>query len=517
MEAKATRPRYYLGTALLILLVGFGLRIWDLGGPSLWHDEIYTARRAEASLREGLDLTLQSGNQTPLYFASLHVLPVGDDTLLRYPSVLTGVLGIALMMRLIVRFYGNHNLALLVGAGLALNPYHILISRTARPYALLFAVTVAVAYFFLLLVHRQRTRWVWTAFTVGSAAAYITHYFAGALPVAQYLLFSFILRRNRRFFRQWIAAQALAGLPLLGWIVALLRQEELTIGIGWIPTPGLDDIPLSFWNMMAGYDGLIDESGLVRWLVVPAFLIGTVGLLAGLAAAWRGRRRDRVALYWGLLLVVPFILMFAVSMFRPLYVDRYFTVFLPAVILLMLLGLRRVPGRWVSAGLVGVVVITGLANFLVTFEGERIERQGWRRAADYILKERQPGDALLVESPSTLWTFLYYFEDDEMARAWLDDGSGEAQQPADQYERAVNRIWAISIGWTKAAGSDQDIHRLGTLPDFDPFDTDQFLIADWLTEHAGRVLHRRDFAGVKVFLLDATGLQDGAVSTPGDE
>ena len=46
---RATRPRYFIGEALLILLAGFILRMWNLGGASLWTDEALTAIRARSA------------------------------------------------------------------------------------------------------------------------------------------------------------------------------------------------------------------------------------------------------------------------------------------------------------------------------------------------------------------------------------------------------------------------------------------------------------------------------------
>lgn len=496
MKSTTRCPGYFLWAALIILLAGFTLRMWDLGGPSLWHDEIYTAMRAETSLRDGLDLTLRSGNQTPFYFASLHLLPVGHEALLRYPSVLAGVLGIALLMRVVVRFYGDYKFALLVGAVLALNPYHILISRTARPYAYLFTLTLLASYFFLLLAARQRTRVIWGGFVLSSAAAYITHYFAGALPVAQYIYFSFILRRNPKFFRRWMGAQVIAGIPLALWLYALSRQDVVKIGIGWIPKPGLDDIPLSFWNLMVGYDGLIDEKGVIRWLVIPGVLIAASGLLAGLVYAYRNRARDNVNLYWFLLLVIPFPLMFAASLFRPMYVDRYLTVFLPPTLLLMLVGLRTVHFRWGYVVLIGVVVVTGVANYAIVFARDRIERQDWRGVSTFIDRESLPGDAVLHKTPVNVLMLYYYLKNRGMEQGWFLIGDQPEEHPEDQYQNPVSRVWVIY------GNPDIEVHRLGVLPDFDPFQSQHFFMSDWLIERQDRIMAQKNFPGLKVFLLD---------------
>lgn len=483
---RSNTPRWSWPLALLILLAGFGLRVWQVGEASLWYDEILTEARAQARLDRCLTMVLESGNQTPLYFVSLHLFPTGNELLLRFPSVLAGVTGIALMMHVTRRLYGRHDLALIAGALLAFNPYHIWLSRTARPYALLFVLALLASYAFLLLLRGQRSRTVWTVFTLGSMAAYMTHYFAAGLPLAQYALFAFILRGNRGFFRRWMRAQVIAGVPLLIWVYALMQQEQVAFGIGWIPRPGPEDVPLTFWNMLVGYDGAL------HWYLVPGLLAAGIGLAVGLAKAVRQRAKDRVDFYWFWLVIAPLVLAFAVSVVRPLYVDRYFMILLPALLLIMLRGWQSMPPpRWTLV-LAGLVMTSGASSVLITVDEGRDQKEDWRGAAQVIAQERQPGDALLLEAPITLLMLRRYLEDAGMPYAWLE---GDVP-PADQYGEPVRRVWAIY------RNPRDDGHRQGVLPAFDPFAPDDSLMPDWLIPRREQVIAQREFHGVTVLLVD---------------
>ncbi len=137
------RPRAFGALALLILLAAFAIRVWDLGGASLWLDEIWTEYQTHTSLDASLKIILETGNQTPLYFTAIHYFPNDTDFLLRWPSALLGVIGVALMLRVVARVYGDYQMALLAGAMLAFNPYHIWLSRMAKPYALMFILAPA--------------------------------------------------------------------------------------------------------------------------------------------------------------------------------------------------------------------------------------------------------------------------------------------------------------------------------------------------------------------------------------
>ncbi len=148
----STRPRYFLPATLLILLAGFVLRVWGTTHNSLWIDEILTFRYVNTPVKTFIDLMLANGAQVPLYFGLQYLFPSNNDLMLRLPSLLFGLIGIALIIAVTYDLYRNAPLALAAGALLAANPYHILYSRTARPYALVFVVALLVSFFFLKLL-----------------------------------------------------------------------------------------------------------------------------------------------------------------------------------------------------------------------------------------------------------------------------------------------------------------------------------------------------------------------------
>ena len=263
MKSQSMRPPYFWLAVLFILISGFAIRVIDLNGASLWVDEAYTQMWMRAPADQFLPMIREVGH-VPLYFMILRVFPQDGETLLRLPSVLEGFLGIALLIGVVRRLYHNDRLALAAGALLAYNPFHIWFSRDARPYALLFVLALLSSAYFLLLMQNQRSRKNWIIFTLSSMAAYMTHYFAAALPLAQYIVFAFFLRRRRRVFRKWMIAQAIAALPVLVWIVALTQQGSVPINIKWISTPSPADLFLSVWNMT------IDYSGGLTWYVAVA-------------------------------------------------------------------------------------------------------------------------------------------------------------------------------------------------------------------------------------------------------
>ncbi len=488
-------PRYFLAGALLIMVIGLVLRLWNLGSASLWTDEVLTAIRAQAPFRESLKSIMSSGNQTPVYFLSLRLFPNSTETLLRLPSALFGLLGVALLMAVTLRLYRNPEMALWAGALLAVNPFHVWLSRTARPYSLVFVLALVIAFLFLQMLRGNRSRLLWGAFIGASAIAYATHFTAVGLFGAQAMIF-FFNKQTHRWSRRWLAAQAVAAVPVLIWTYLVLRDLP-PVASYWIPRPELRDIPLTLWNMTLGYDGVF------KWAMVPGLMIVTLGIILGLGYALGDRQRDERNFFWMWLIVGPLAFSFLLStLIVSIYVDRYFMVLLPALLLLMVQAWARFsPRLWRVA--LGVIIATCLYSVLFSFVDGSYHRDDWRDAAAYVAERVEDGDAIVLERDNTFEAFTRYYQ---QSAPYL---AGEAEDAEfillsempdmDALEQTTERLWVVY------RNPNEDVHRLGLMPDFDPFDPDLSAMGEWLSAYRLQVLEIQTFNGLKVLLLDPEG------------
>ncbi len=100
MSRRDTRWRISTGVALLLL--AFALRMWNIGGPSLWLDEAMMLARAHTSWWTAVAGRVSTDLAPPVFPVLLHVwsgLGV-QDALVRFPSVVFGVLAVTVMLRL---------------------------------------------------------------------------------------------------------------------------------------------------------------------------------------------------------------------------------------------------------------------------------------------------------------------------------------------------------------------------------------------------------------------------------
>jgi mannosyltransferase len=485
-------PRYFIGGVILVMLVGFALRIWNLGGASLWTDEAFTAFRAEAPFKQSLASLMATGNQTPLYFWVMRLVPHSTDTLLRLPSALLGLVGIGLMMLLVVRLYRDREMALWAGALLAVNPFHVWLSRTARPYSMLFVLALLITYFFLMLLRGNHSRAMWVGFTASSMIAYATHFTSVALPAAQYILFAFMLREKHKMFRRWIVAQVVAAVPALVWVYIALSQPVKIVS-EWIPRPGLRDIPLTLWNMTLGYDGVF------KWYLVPGLMIATLGLVLGMGYAVNERRQNTRNFLWFWVIVIAIIPVFIMSRFIvSIYVDRYFTVILPGLLLLIIWGWMHY-SRQVWRVALAIMIATGMYTVLFSFYDGSYQRSDWRGAADFVAERYQPGDVILLERDNTLEAFDHYYT----VSKFVIDSPVKSQMvmltetpDTTAIEQSARRIWVVY------RDPNEDVHRMGLMPDFNPFDPKLAPMGAWLSARRDEVVEQRSFNGIRILLVD---------------
>jgi len=405
---------------------------------------------------------------------------------------LLGLAGIGLMMLLVVRLYRDREMALWAGALLAVNPFHVWLSRTARPYSMLFVLALLISYFFLLLLRGSRSRAMWVGFTISSMVAYSTHFTAVALPAAQYILFAFMLRDKHKLFRRWIVAQAVAAAPALFWVYIVLRQP-MKIASEWIPRPGLRDIPLTVWNLTLGYDGVF------KWYMVPGLMIATLGLVLGMGYAVNERRQNTRNFLWFWVIVVAIVPVFLMSRYIvSIYVDRYFTVLLPGMLLLVIWGWRHY-SRQVWRVALAVMIATGMYVVLFSFYDGSYRRSDWRQAADFVAERYQPGDVILLERDNTFEAFNHYYSvNPHVINSPVKSKIVLLAETPDTttIEQTATRIWAVY------RDPNEDVHRMGLMPDFDPFDPRLAPMGAWLNARREEVIEQRSVNGVRILLVD---------------
>jgi len=218
---------------IVVLLLAFALRVWDLDARSLWFDEAVEYWSADVSL-PALPKTVLTSYQPPLYTFLLHLwLKFGMEPVwLRFLSVALSMLTVAGIVTWAHRLFGLRG-ALIAGAITAVSPSEVRYGQEVGEYALMIC---ALTFTLTALDHALRNpRWkYWGLWGILSVVSIYSHY-GTSVVVFSLAVISFFenLWRKRKpaVLRQAVVAaiSLVLSVPLLAYF--LPRQAtQLTSG-----------------------------------------------------------------------------------------------------------------------------------------------------------------------------------------------------------------------------------------------------------------------------------------------
>jgi 4-amino-4-deoxy-L-arabinose transferase-like glycosyltransferase len=291
-----------LGGRALSRVRGMPLELWLLGGlialaavlrfttiasQSLWTDEALTSYEMHLPFHGMLHVVTHVETTPPLYFVLVwgwsKVFGTGVVAL-RFISALAGV-GIVPLAYASARELFSRWAGVIAAAFMTINPFLIWYSQEARSYSLL-AMLSAASFLWFVRSLRAPTPRNLTLWTVSSALALMTHFFAGFLvaPEALWLLWANLATRRE------LAPVAAAAVALAAVQAAMLpfALADTSHGAGWIHQIPLNtriaQVPLEF-GVSALYRRATATDGYLGAAVLIALLLVLV--------AWRGAASDR--------------------------------------------------------------------------------------------------------------------------------------------------------------------------------------------------------------------------------
>jgi len=423
----ATRLRALLLSGVLI---AFALRLYHLGGESLWYDETVSAVLAQKSIPALIAHTARDIHP-PGYYLLLHAwqrlthptLAHGLEFLYAWPSLWFGMLVVVLLYAVGRRFYGAHT-ALIALWLAAINPFHLWYSQEVRMYTLGSALGLLCLWSLLKFFEQTKLRgqigWL-LVYAVGAAAGlYTLYYFLFALATLSLIAIHRLWSRHEQAWMQqalvWLGAQTLIILLYGPWLPVLWRQATDPPVPPWRAVWA--DWPSFAQSLSESLAALLvgqSPPGLRNWpwvlLTVGMFVIlgytkihikrGTAPKHLPHPQAGVEPIKDSGTGILSSYLFVPIGLIYLITLLvTPIYHVRYLFVYAAPFLILVAAAIQHMRrwNRWLGAT-AGLLLLMSSGGGLFEFwSNPRYRADDHRAAVAQLAHQWRPGDLILVNA-----------------------------------------------------------------------------------------------------------------------
>ena len=302
--------------------------LWAFTAVPLSNDEAVTVGVANRTVPQILDTIGNVDAVHGVYYLFMHYVVDAFGTgevAVRMPSLI-GTAIAAGLLGLLGEMLQSWRTGLLAGLLFACAPAVSQYAQDARPYGIVYALVVAMTMALVAALTGRHRRTTWILYGLALLTSAAMHLLVVLILPAYAIGVGIIARRERswRPVAWWSAVSIVALAPLIPLVRLVLAQKTTA---GWIRPPGRA-VVLDLGILLAG----------------GSYLLAASGLLVGFAyreSNDRGLKLFAVAAPW---LLLPPLLLLAVSRFEPLYAFRYVAYCVPALALLAAASLDRL--RW---------------------------------------------------------------------------------------------------------------------------------------------------------------------------
>ncbi|MEM7346037.1 MAG: glycosyltransferase family 39 protein [Chloroflexota bacterium] len=427
--------KIYHHLLLLIILLAFGIRLYNITYHSLWFDEavsVYWANQTVPRILE-VGFTLVEDRLPPLYYLMLKGW--GDlfgftEWSVRSLSVLLGILIIPATAA-VARQLFNQQVALLTATLVALNPFLIWYAQEARMYtpATLFSVLTVWAFLQLYTAPptgggqpRLKPTFIFLFILFATAGLYSHLYSGFLLPALGVWLFI-------NYPHQW---QKWLVFGLSGVVITLL-YAPIMLAI-WrfsaesVPGDPLVGIGARLWGLLSAFTvWKAVLSSPLAWLI-PA-VIGGFAIVALLFKSQQAQENlhQLPFKYPGLLVLLLFLFPFLIAnilLFRnhlAFFGERYFIVMTPWLLCLAAAG-AVMGGTWLSKRLnisqslqfsMALPALLLIVATLIPIPNQwqtPATKESWRQSVAYLAEYATPNHGILIHPDWVRFPFQFYFQ-----------------------------------------------------------------------------------------------------------
>jgi hypothetical protein len=376
-----------------LILRAFGLEVNSLAG-----DEPFSVYFAQMDISDILR-HLKPGNNPPLYDLFLHywIKIFGiSEIAVRVPSLIFVSITAAFIYKIGNEFFSRWS-GIVAGLLFSFSNYATYFSHEARAYALFGMFTAISFYLFLKWLNDRSTSAQLVLYALVNALLLYTHYF-GIMVIGLQVAFALLFSRTEvKKLKRFTVPLIVSLLLFAPYIPVVIAQFSVTKEKGtWLIVP-------NGWSTMEYVLVQFANSALVLKCIG---LILVVGGLMNLKKWRRIHRNTWVILGW---FVVPFLGMFILSYWVPMFHDRYLMHTVGGFIVLVAIASVSVAKspmvKWVLPALLMVL-------FVATSHRNIDNGRHTKEAVEKVQELRDTGTRVVLYPKFRIFDYAYYFNRD---------------------------------------------------------------------------------------------------------
>jgi 4-amino-4-deoxy-L-arabinose transferase-like glycosyltransferase len=409
---------------ILIIVLGFLLRLHNLTSKSIWYDEAKSIQFAENPLWK---IISKPNSTPPLYFIILKfwIDVFGDSEFaVRFPSIIFGSASL-----LLIYWIGKKTFNELVGLYsafiLAISSFHIFYSQETRNFTLFLFLTLVSMFIFIKILKKEKVKYYFYLTLVNILIIY-TDIFGIFLILTQTIII-YVSKEglNKRLYLPIILA-LIFFCPYLFFMSKNIRNI-LFDGLWWTYKPNLSSIIDTFKTFSYGgsrYGGL--NGGVViipkenldiskNLLYIFTFL-SLFGLTKQAGIIQRKNNADNrhgivLLLSW---LGIPIVGSFLFSyIFYPIYIIRHLIFVSPAFYILVSYGIASIRKKLLQ--ILSVISILFFSLFSLNYYYTHDLKIPWAKVCQYLTKNSRENDIITIAHlKESIFPINYYFIKDKI-------------------------------------------------------------------------------------------------------
>jgi len=397
---------------LLILLLASFLRLYQLDFQSVWLDEVHTMIESnpELTFAEFDYIVFFREGMGHFYFLTVRILQEIFGISSYVVRLFSAIMGIAAVYSIYTlgKSLFSKNAGLIAAILLSVNSFIIFYSQEARPYMLLvFAVVLSFNLLVKFIREPNIKNAIWYGFGTGLV---VNSHFVGLSTIfSQYvlLLFFFIIVEKKQkldFFKFGFISFVVA--LLLSWNTKEIFLKMTGYKSGWLTLPGKDGFTLIFYDLFGSTEMLtFIFSTLIIYFLVKIFNEKEIEYKTHSIIENKLIFSSLILFSWFFLpILLPIIKSYTSE---SMIFNRYFICLVPALLLVIAIGIDSIKTKVVKIAIVVVIVSFALTDiFFIKDYYHRINKTQFREISEKV-KEKNILRSKIVSSWG--WHFDYFF------------------------------------------------------------------------------------------------------------